>query len=273
MCWSASTKAATFDLQASVATIDIDEFLGARGGGRYAIREELYGAFGGAFGGVLGAIALREARSAAPDRAPISLDLNFLRGVPAGDAIVLTEVLASGRSMTSVLVTINATDRIATSAMVKLIEREALADVAVDGAAAGRPPAPPYDAGREWGDAAIPIIGSLEPRTIMGDERGVGFAIEVPWSGAGADAEAASLAADGCVGAPVVFAAEGRFIHPNPDIAIRFMPGATAGREVVGFGHVESGGAGAVLVGIEVWSGTQQLATGVSCSLQLPAPR
>jgi hypothetical protein len=255
--------------------IDVDEFLGARGDGRYAIRKELYGAFGGVFGGVLGAIALREARAAAPGRAPISLDLNFLRGVPAGEATVVVDTLASGRSMTSIGVSISTGGRLCTAAVVKLADQGALADVDVPGAAAAHPPAPAYDTGRSWGDSAagIPMVGTLQPRTITGDPRGVGFALQVPWDSPGADAEAACFAADGSVGAPLAIAAAGRFTHPNPDIAMRFMPGASAGREVVGFGCVERGGGGAVLVRVEVWSGYQQLAAAVSCALQLPTAR
>ena len=255
--------------------IDVDEFLGARGDGRYAIRQELYGAFGGVFGGVLGAIALREARAAAPGRAPISLDLNFLRGVPEGEATVDVDTLASGRSMTSVSVSVSMAGRLCTAAVVKLADQAALADVDVPGAAANQPPAPPYDSGRSWGEsaAAIPMVATLQPRTITGDPRGVGFALQIPWDSTGADAEAACFAADGSVGAPLAMAATGRFAHPNPDIAMRFMPGAAAGREVVGFGRVERGGGGAVLVAVEVWSGTEQLAAGVSCALQLPTGR
>lgn len=220
---------------------------------------------------MLGAIALREARRASPGRAPISLDLTFIRGVPEGDAVAVADVIAAGRSMSSVAVTIAASDRVSTTALVKLVDQAVLADVALDGAAASQPPAPPYASGREWGDAgAIPMIGSLRPRTITGDDRGVGFALEVPWTGGDAHAEAACFAADGCVGAPVAIEARGAFAHPNPDIAMRFMPGATAGREVVGFGRVERGGGGAVLVGVQVWSGASLLAVGVSCSLQLP---
>jgi acyl-coenzyme A thioesterase PaaI-like protein len=255
--------------------IDVDEFLGARGDGRYLIREELYGAFGGSFGGVLGAIALRSARVAAPGRVPISLDLNFLRGVPAGDATVAADVLTSGRSMTSVSVTISSGDRLCTAAIVKLADQAVLADVDIPGRAGDLPPAPPYSSGRGWGEsaAAIPMVATLQPRTITGDPRGVGFAIRVPWDSVGGDAEAACFAADGSVGAPLAIGAAGRFAHPNPDIAMRFMPGASAGPEIVGFGRVERGGGGTVLVSVEVWSGTQQLAAAVSCALQLPIGR
>ncbi len=82
--------------------IDVDEFLGARGEGIYTIRPETHGAFGGAFGGLVAAIAVRAARTVAPGREPVSLDVHFLRGVPAGDVRVdiesCTKVAASRAS-------------------------------------------------------------------------------------------------------------------------------------------------------------------------------
>jgi acyl-coenzyme A thioesterase PaaI-like protein len=235
----------------------------------YAIRPETHGAFGGAFGGLIAAVALREARRAAPERTPISIDVNFLRGVPAGDARVTAEVLHAGRSMSCVGVDVRAGDRLATRVTATLVDPAA---VAVDDvAAAAGAPAPPYADGRDWtvGTEGIPMVASLRPRIFTGDERGIGTGMNVPWDSDGADAEAACFAADACVGAPVGAVAAGRWAHPNPDLSLRFVAGAHAGREVVGFGRVARAVGGTAVVAIEAWSGDALLAVGTSCSLLL----
>jgi hypothetical protein len=184
-------------------------------------------------------------------------------------------VVHSGRSLTCVGADVVVADKLLTRATVKLGDPAALGDGRVEGSSDTKPPAPPYKSGRLWGEnaAAIPMIASLRPRTMTGDDRGVGFALEVPWDSPGADAEASCFAADGAVGPCVAFSARGRFSHPNPDLSMRFVPGAAAGTEVVGFGRVERAHGGAAVVAIEVWSGPALIAIGLSTSLLLPLAR
>ena len=256
------------------------EFLGARPDGDrswlVAIGRDRHGAFGGAFGGLLSACCVLAARSAAPQREPVSLDSRFLRAVPAGEARFVPTVIHAGRTL--VCVSVDAFDkggRLAFRGAVSLVSPGSLQHRDHQGESASFPAPPPWAGGRPWprigGDGA-PIVDTLEPRAVARDERGEATALRVPWDEPGHGAEAACLAADMCVGPPVAGAFPGDPTPaPNPDLSLRFA-GAATGAEVVGYGRLERMAGGVAVVRVEVWSAAELVAIGVSCSL-LVGPR
>jgi len=254
------------------------EFLGARPdpdqAWRLAVGRQHHGAFGGAFGGLLAAGCVVAARSAAPGRAPVSLDCRFLRAVAAGEIRFVPVVLHAGRSLACVSVDVfDEEGRLASRGTVSLVSPDALEHRDHAGAAGRGEPPPAWATGRVWAHppgGAAPIIDTLEPRAVARDERGVATALRVPWDEPGRGAEAACLAGDMCVGPPVAGAFPGDpKPAPNPDLSLRFV-GEAVGSEVVGYGRLERMAAGVAAVRIEVWSAAKLLAIGVSCSLLVP---
>jgi acyl-coenzyme A thioesterase PaaI-like protein len=259
-------------------TTTLDEFLGAEPGDacwRFSIPLELHGAFGGAFGGVVAAATVLAARSSAPGRTPLALDIRFLRGLPPGTATATPTVLHSGRTLSTVTVDLAQPDgKLAARATVSLVNTEALAPLTRDGAA---PSIPSYDDGRPWPPIGAPIIETLAPRTVEWPHEGNAIALRVPWSNADADsdtsAEAACLPADMCVGPPVGLGIAGEGLaHPNPDISLRFAAPVTS-PALVGVGRLERVHSGIATVGIEVWGDDGLCAVGVSTSTLIPAKR
>ena len=247
------------------------EFLGAipgeDGTWRFEIGRELHGAFGGAFGGVVAAAAVMTARSVAKGRAPVALDIRFLRSLAAGTAMAAPTILHSGRTLSCVSVDLCTEDgRLAARATVSLVAPEALAPLSRDARTL-----PLYAEGRAWPQVGAPIIESLAPRTVPWPDAGDALAIRVPWDDdADASAEAACLPADMAVGPPVVLgvaAAEG-VAHPNPDLSLRFAA-PISGDEVVGVGRLERVHGGIATVAVEVWSIAGLAAIGVSSSTLL----
>jgi acyl-coenzyme A thioesterase PaaI-like protein len=257
-----------------VATID--ECLGTleQAAGRWSaqVGRELYGAFGGAFGGVLAAIAVHVARTLAPGRAPAGIDCHFLTGLRAGDAAVRAAVVREGRSLSIIDVSIaDSGGTPATEARVTLVDPSALSPV-------DAPPdlAPVTGEGRPWAAPAgidIPIITTLQPRTIPCDDGSTAVALRVPWDDAEGScaAEAACLAGDLAVGPPVAEACGDTWTpHPNPDFALRFATMRTTSDEVVGIGRLAGVDAGLAAVTIDVRSAAgQRLAVGIASSLLL----
>jgi len=253
------------------------EFLGAApcedGTWRFAIGEELHGAFGGAFGGVVAAAAIMTARTHAEGRSPVALDVRFLRGLPAGTATMRATVLHAGRTLSCVSVDVCQEDgRLAARATVSLVSQAALAPVTMQD---GDRAVPSYDEGRAWPPVGAPIIESLAPRTVPWVDGSHALAIRVPWELDDGDtsAEAVCLPADMAVGPPVVFgvAAEQGLAHPNPDLSLRFAAPLT-GQEVIGVGRLERVHSGLATVGVEVWNGSGLAAVGVSTSTLLQRP-
>jgi len=257
-------------------TKTIEEFLGAEpgdGSWRFSIPLELHGAFGGAFGGVVAAATVLAARSTAPGRTPLALDIRFLRGLPPGTATATPTVLHSGRTLSTVTVDLAQPDgKLAARATVSLVDTEALAPLTKDG---GTPPLPTYDDGRPWPPIGAPIIETLAPRTVDWPHDGNAIAIRVPWASNDTDvdtsAEAACLPADMCVGPPVGLGIAGEGLaHPNPDISLRFAAPVTTA-DLVGVGRLERVHGGIATVGIEVWGEGGLCAVGVSTSTLLRA--
>lgn len=245
----------------------------ADGTWRFTIGRDRHGAFGGAFGGLVAACTLVVARAAAPGRRPLSLDVRFLRGLPAGAALLRPTVVHAGRSLTCVAVdVVDATSRLATRSTVYLVEPGSLRAVDHPGEGGDAPRTMRWNEGSPWRNPPgmhVPIVSTFAPRAVGRAAQGIGTALRVPWDEPGASAEAACLAADICVGPPVAGAFAGTPTPaPNPDLSLRFT-GEEAADEVVGWGLLKGITAGVATVGIEVRSGAALLAAGVSCSLLL----
>jgi acyl-coenzyme A thioesterase PaaI-like protein len=254
------------------------DFLGgeptAEGEWRFSMGRELYGAFGGVFGGAVAAASLTTARSLAPGRVPAALDCRFLRSLPEGAARAMATVVHDGRTLSCVSVDVlDQRERIATRATVSFVDPAVLNPLDHAGASSPVPSWTEVENGARWRQppgVEAPIIETLEPEVIGRDDRGVATAIRVPWQPGGAGAEAACLAADLCVGPPVAAAFPDRWIpHPNPDLSLRFAA-APQDERVVAAGRLERIAAGLAVVRIEVWSGAELAAAGVSTSLLLP---
>ena len=258
------------------------EFLGGApdsdGSFTFTVGRERHGAFGGAFGGVVSACCVAAARSLAPERMPASLDVNYVRGLPAGTARVVPTVVHGGRSLTTASVDVlDESGRLCTRATVKLVAIEALEALDRPGAAVGAAPAAaPYDEGVPWRNPPgvdVPIVTTFAPRAVGRDDTaGIATALRVPRDEPGGAAEAACLAADICVGPPVAGAFERWIPHPNPDLSLRFASGSV-GPEVVGWGRLERIEAGLATVRVEVRSNGALVAAGVSMSLLLATGR
>jgi acyl-coenzyme A thioesterase PaaI-like protein len=248
------------------------EFLGAAPAGdgtwTFALDGELHGAFGGAFGGVVAAAALHAARSVAPDRVPVALDVRFLRSLPAGTATATASILHAGRTLSCVSVDLGQQDgRLAARATISLVNGEALAQVSKEDDA--RPALPSYDDGRPWPPVGAPIIETLAPRTVPWPGAGEAVAMRVPWDVGDDWAEAVCLPADMCVGPPVVFGLAGEGLaHPNPDLSLRFAAPSRS-RELIGVGRLERVHAGLATVAVEVWDSDRLVAVGISTSTLL----
>lgn len=245
----------------------------ADGDWRFTIGRDRHGAFGGAFGGLVAACTVVVARTAAPGRRPLSLDARFLRGLPAGDALLRPTIVHVGRSLTCVTVdVVDASSRLATRSTIYLVEPGALREVDHPGEGETAPRSVRWSEGTAWRNPDgmdVPIVSTFAPRAVGRAAQGIGTALRVPWDEPGASAEAACLAADICVGPPVAGAFPGTPTPaPNPDLSLRFT-GEDAAEEVVGWGLLKGITAGVATVGIEVRSGAALLAVGVSCSLLL----
>lgn len=242
---------------------------------RFEWERHLHGAFGGAFGGVVAAGVLIAARAVAgPGRVPASLDLRFVRGVPAGPATVTPTVLHAGRSMSTIRADVHDGDgRLCTTALVSLVAPGELAtETAVDaGAWSEAPPSGSWETAepREvWGSRVAPIVETFRPRLVGSDHRGIGTALRVPWDDPAAAHETACCAADICLGPPVGSSVG---MAPNPDLSLRFV-GAVDGREPIGYGRVERVRDGVAVVSVSVWSAAGLAAIGVASALVLPRP-
>ena len=249
--------------------MDITTFLGAtRQDERWTfdLPERFHGAYGGAFGGLVAACTLVAARSAVPGREPVALDCHFLRGIPAGRAHATPTPIHDGRSLQCVSVDVQSGGRLCARATISFVDRSAL-----DGferQVASLPAFSSYDDARTW-PAVAPIASTLDVRSVGAFEDGDATAVRVPWDGS--SAEAACLAGDMSVGAPVARGVSGTGItHPNPDLSLRFC-GEVATPVVVGHARMERAGIGVGAVRISVWSGETLVAIGSSVSLLLPS--
>jgi acyl-coenzyme A thioesterase PaaI-like protein len=255
------------------------DFLGgepvADGEWRFTMGRELHGAFGGVFGGAVAAASLLTARPMAPGRVPAALDCRFVRGLPAGVARTVPAIVHEGRTLSCVSIdVVDERGRVATRSTVSLVDLTALRPLDHPASSTAAPAWTADTEGARWRQppgVEAPIIETLEPRVVGRDDRGLATAIRVPWQDAGAGFEAACLAADLCVGPPVAAAFPDRWVpHPNPDLSLRFSAVPLDEPIVVGVGRLEHLAAGLAAVRIEVWSGGELAAVGVSASLLLP---
>jgi len=253
-----------------------DDFLGAEqldeSHWRFALGRELHGAFGGAFGGAVSACCVRAGRSIASGRHPASLDMRFLRQLPAGEAEVAVSILSSGRTLTTVVADLTGSDgRLDARATIGYVEVSALHPLDFDQVA--EPEFSPGATLSGWSSPKgieIPIVDTLHPRIAGAGSSGIATAVEVPWAVDGYDAETICLPADMCVGPPVAAALDGSwFPHPNPDISLRFS-GAVEDAELIGVGRLERLERGLATVSVKVWSGKSLVAVGICSSMVLP---
>ena len=251
--------------------MDIGTFLNAKpvgeGDWTFDLPETFHGAFGGAFGGLVAACTIFASRDLAPGRTPSAADCRFLRGLPAGRAHVIATVVRSGRSLSCVSVDVtDEAERLAARALVSFVDAGALRDVRRTGAL---PPGTwtPFDDAQRW-PAVAPIVETLSARTVWSGTEGFATAVRVPWDPAGS-AEAACLAGDMSVGAPLGSAAAGEGVStPNPDLSLRFC-GEVTTDHVIGLARTERAAGGVAVVAISVWSGDALVAAGVSSGLML----
>jgi acyl-coenzyme A thioesterase PaaI-like protein len=238
----------------------------------FTIGRERHGAFGGAFGGLLTACCVHTARAVADGRAAASVDARFVRALPAGRVRFVPTVIHDGRTLTTLTVDVyDDRDRIATRATVGLVALDQMPAVDHAGEAGPPPQSALWDDGQPWATlpgGEVPIVATFQPRAVGRGDHGIATALPVPWDGdPDASAEAACLAADICVGPPVAGAFPGRPTPaPNPDLSLRFT-GRPVDREVVGWGRLERIDHGLATTRVEVRSGDELVATGVSCSL------
>jgi acyl-coenzyme A thioesterase PaaI-like protein len=235
----------------------------------FHVPAELHGAFGGAFGGVVASCTLVAARDAAPGRVPNALDIRFLRGLPAGDAFATVTTLHSGRSLTNVAVDLtDPSGRLCARSTISLVDESAL-----------HPFEETHATPRGWDayegsssfPAVAPIVSVLDPRLVGRAGPDIATAVRIPWDDAGHSAEAACMAGDMAVGAPLGGTAPRGVGTPNPDISLRFCSEVTT-PVVVGIGRWERSANGVAMVSIEVWSGDALVAIGISTALLLPIP-
>ncbi len=249
----------------------LHEFLGAEQQENrdwsFTVPASLHGAFGGAFGGVVASCTLVVARAAAPGRTPNALDIRFLRGLPAGDAIASATVLHSGRSLTNVAVDLShAKGRLCARSTISLVDPDVL---------------DPFEQAqtmpRGWDDyetassfpAVAPIVSVIDPRLVGRAEANIATAMRIPWDDPGHSAEACCMAGDMAVGAPLGGTAPSGVGTPNPDISLRFC-GEVTSPIVVGVGRWERSANGVAMVSVEVWSAETLVGVGVSTALLLP---
>jgi acyl-coenzyme A thioesterase PaaI-like protein len=241
------------------------------GGWIFTIGRERHGAFGGAFGGLLGACSVHAGRSLVPGRTPVAMDTRFLRGLPAGDARFVPQLIHEGRSLACVNVDVfDEEGRLTTRTLVSFVTPDALKNRDHPGAAGSGPGVKSWADGKPWRHppgTTVPIIDTFSPRAIGRDERGDGVALPVPWGGPGHGAEAICMAADISVGGPVAGAfRDDPSPAPNPDLSVRILSDEV-GSEVASFARLERIASGVALVRMEIWSNGALVGAGVCSSL------
>lgn len=237
------------------------EFLGARlgegGNGRFDLGEHMHGAFGGVFGGAVAAASIFAARPAAPRRRPFSLHTTFVRGLSTPTCTAAVEVIAAGRTVTTVGVELHdEAGRLAARSTATFAAPEALS--AQDHGGAVTPPErTAYDDGAVLtfpGPVVPPIVGLMEPRLVGDVVGGHAHAVKLPWDADPATAaEATCMAADFCVGVPVSAALTKFVPMPNPDLTLRFL-GEESSDVLIAVGRLGRIDRGIAGTEVEVWT-------------------
>jgi acyl-coenzyme A thioesterase PaaI-like protein len=254
--------------------VNVEEFLGVTDqGGRlaFSLGRDLQGAFEGAFGGVVAACALVAARRELGERRPVALDCRFLHAIPVGTLRAEVRVVNEGRTMSVAAVDlIDGRQRLAATALVTFAAQDALhalddAGMVRPGASVGYAEASPW----QMRKTNVPIVGTLEPRVALTDPGLVATVLRVPFDPEGAGCEAACLVADMAVEPPVAADLGDSWVpHPNADISLRFA-GTESGPEMAGVARLERIAAGVATVRVEVFSGVDLIAVGISTALLL----
>lgn len=240
------------------------EFLGARareeGSTAFSLGDRLRGAFGGVFGGGTAAAVLHAARARATGRTPVSLHCTFTRTLTPGEQIATTEVVAEGRTATTVTVRLLDGDGdLAAHATATFAAPEALVDHHADGPAES----PPLDAWTDGWELPIPegveapLMETLPLRITGMPSGGFAHAVHAPWQDETGVPEAAAMMADYCAGLPVgaALGTQGTKIPvPNPDLSLRFVGDAWE-ELLVGVGRLARIHHGAAATHVEVWTG------------------
>jgi acyl-coenzyme A thioesterase PaaI-like protein len=268
----------------------VREFLGGPtpdgDGWCFEFGEHLQSNWGAVYGGALAAGTLTVARLTVRDRSPRSLHLQILRSVPSGLACATAEVRYAGRTVATVQVEMfDSRRKLAVLALATMVTPDALVRE-LHNTAANRFQCHPRPL------ALVPELMAPVQHTLqMFTEQDGAFLgayadnvrpcfdgtlppvdhITVPWDDLTATGpEAACLAADAMVGAPVVVCPyiPNDVFGPNPDLTLRFTT-APAQREVLAAGTILSVQGGTVTVALEVQAGNDQLAQGLATSLLL----
>jgi hypothetical protein len=248
----------------------------------------LFSNWGAVYGGALAAGLLAVARSATPDRSPRSLHIQMVRSVPSGRAFAMATVRHPGRTVATVEVDLyDERRKLAAIALLTMVTPEAVA-AEYDRSVA----APPFRATgtrfdepfamRDAGIVAaldinarfvrrglLPLAENVRPSVDGSSARYLECA--VPWNALDVTGpEAACLAADAIVGAPILQSfIPDQALGPNPDLSLRFTtapatPVIGAASTLLSVQH------GTTTVGLEVQAGDNQLAHGLATSLLLP---
>jgi acyl-coenzyme A thioesterase PaaI-like protein len=254
--------------------VKVEEFLGLEPVGddlRFSLGRDLHGAFEGAFGGVVAACALLAARRLAAGRRPVSLDCRFLHPIPAGTLGARPRLVQEGRTISAVAVDlVDEQSRLAATASATFVDEAVLhplddAGMVRPGASVAYAEASPW----EMRKTSVPIIGTLEPRVALTDPGLVATVLRVPFDHEDAGAEAACLVADMAVEPPLAADLGDSWIpHPSVDLSLRFA-GSESGPEVAGVARLERIAAGLATVRVEVFSGVDLIAVGLSSALLL----
>lgn len=236
---------------------------------QYQLGVELNGAFGGTNGGVLAAVCVNAARVAADDRQPVGIDARFIRGFRPGVCKVVATILSKGRTLSTVSLDLfDESGNLTTRGTVSLVDPAALGDVESDDVAPAAGALKSYEEGKIWREPPtqpIPLIDTFKPRFLGKNARGIVTAVDLIWNEGNSLEEACCIAADISVGPPVASALSGkRLATPNPDLSLRFTTGGDLPAWLVSTCRLETINAGLATTRLEVRSGEQLLAVGVS---------
>ena len=251
--------------------------------------DHLHSNWGAVYGGALAAGLLAVARSATPDRSPRSLHIQMVRSVPSGRAFATATVRHPGRTVATVEVDLyDQRRKLAAIALLTMVTPEAVAAEYDLTAAAPRFRATgtPFEGPLAMQDAGIvvaldinarfvrsgflPLAENVRPSVDGSSARYLECA--VPWKALNVTGpEAACLAADAIVGAPILQSfIPDQALGPNPDLSLRFTT-APATPVLHAAASLLSVQRGTATIGLEVQAGDNQLAHGLATSLLLPS--
>jgi acyl-coenzyme A thioesterase PaaI-like protein len=256
---------------------------------RFDFGAHLFSNWGAVYGGAIAAGLLAVARSATPERSPRSLHIQMVRSIPNGSVFASATVRHPGRTVATVEVDLyDERRKLAAIALLTMVAPEAVA-AEYDRSIANPPfrssevPMVKSLAIREAGIVAaldingrfirrgvMPLAENVRPNVDGSSARSLECA--VPWNALDVTGpEAACLAADAIVGAPILQSfVPDEVLGPNPDLSLRFTT-APATRVISAAATLLSVQRGTATVGLEVQAENNQLAHGLATSLLLPS--